>query len=74
MDLKDTILEQLREDHGFVIELQRVLNIDFIETEIDELKEIQEKQTANIKKIQYNFRSPKGHNEALRKLLVEKTK
>ena len=74
MDLKDTILEQLREDHGFVIELQRVLNIDFIETEIDELKEIQEKQTANIKKIQYNFRSLKGHNEALRKLLVEKTK
>lgn len=36
-DLKEELLKKLRDDSGFVIELQRVLNIDDLEEKVDEL-------------------------------------
>lgn len=44
MVLVEQLLEELKDNRGLIVELQRVLNIDDLEDKIDELDSLSQKQ------------------------------
>ena len=66
-NLKEQIIQILNEDMEVKYELQRVLDLDFMESDIDEMKRRQEKTEKRIKLFSLRLKDIKGHNEAFRK-------
>ena len=69
---KQELIKLFQNDGDFVYEVQKALDLDVIEQDIDEIRRIEEKFNKKIRTMQNQLKSINGHNEALRKVLVKK--